>query len=158
MRYFATTQASGTRVVPMSTAWRRLNGRWRIHYSSALDTELRIAAQTRAQLTSKPGSPEIDPRALRAGDEPPLCKPSTSSGWASASLFPTTRMPTPPRKRYCPPPGAARVARGVNFELRDRLIRPARPLVRAFASMRNATANSAAPTMCGAKKLFWITE
>lgn len=68
VRYFATTQASGTRVVPMSTAWRRLNGRWRIHYSSALDTELRIAAQTRAQLNFKPGSPEIDPRALRAGE------------------------------------------------------------------------------------------
>ena len=68
VRYFGTTQASGTRVVPMSIVWRRQDGRWRIHYSSALDVELRIAAQTRAQLNFKPGSPEIDPRALRAGE------------------------------------------------------------------------------------------
>lgn len=68
VRYFGTTQASGTRVVPMSIVWRRQNGRWRIHFSSALDAELRIAAQTRAQFNFKPGSPEIDPRALRAGE------------------------------------------------------------------------------------------
>ena len=68
VRYFGTTQASGTRVVPMSIVWRRHEGRWRIRFSSALDVELRIAAQTRAQLNFKPGSPEIDPRALRAGE------------------------------------------------------------------------------------------
>lgn len=68
VRYLATTQASGTKVVSLSTTWQRANGRWRIHYSSALDGELRIAAQTRVQMNIKPGSQRLDPRALRAGE------------------------------------------------------------------------------------------
>jgi hypothetical protein len=68
VRYLATTQSSGDRVVALSTAWRRAEGRWRIRYSSALDGELRIAAQTRAQLNFRPGSQRLDPRAVLAGD------------------------------------------------------------------------------------------
>jgi hypothetical protein len=67
VRYVATTQASGRKIVPLSTSWHRTNGRWLIRYNSALDSELRIVAQSCVQSEVKPGSNGLDPRALRAG-------------------------------------------------------------------------------------------
>lgn len=68
VRYFATTQASGTAVVPLSTTWTRTSGVWRIRYHAPLDGELRNAAQSRAQYNFRPGSQDLDPRAVRAGE------------------------------------------------------------------------------------------
>lgn len=68
VRYFAAAQSDGSLVRPLAMNWRRSEGRWRITYSAALDGELRFAAQTRAQANFRPGSPRIDPRAIRAGE------------------------------------------------------------------------------------------
>jgi len=68
VRYFATTQASGSAVVPLSTTWTRASGVWRIRYHASLDGELRNAAQSRAQINFRPGAQDLDPRAVRAGE------------------------------------------------------------------------------------------
>lgn len=68
IRYFASTQTSGTGIVPLSITWARTAGMWRIRHNAALDEELKHAAQARAQYNFKPGSPDVDPRAIRAGE------------------------------------------------------------------------------------------
>ena len=68
VRYFAWTPESGGAAVALSMRWRRTGAGWRIRHSSALDGELRRAAQQRVQDRLEPDAQVLDPRAVRAGE------------------------------------------------------------------------------------------
>lgn len=68
LHYYAATQSSGAAAAPLSTTLRRIDGEWRIVYSSALDDELKIVAQAQEQARIRPGAQQLDPRAIAAGE------------------------------------------------------------------------------------------
>lgn len=67
VRYIATPRVSGVTATPASMSWTRTTAGWRIRHSSALDAELREAAQSREQVRVT-SSQALDPRAVRAGE------------------------------------------------------------------------------------------
>lgn len=67
VRYIATPRVGGLTASPASISWTRTPGGWRIRHHSALDAELKEAAQSREQLRVT-SSQSPDPRAVRAGE------------------------------------------------------------------------------------------
>ncbi len=68
VRYFATPRVGGLTALPASISWSRSAGGWRIRHNSALDAELKEAAQGLEQLRVT-SSQALDPRAVRAGEQ-----------------------------------------------------------------------------------------
>ena len=67
VRYLATPRVGGLSAAPGSITWTRTPAGWRIRHNSALDAELKEAAQSREQLRVT-ASQSLDPRAVRAGE------------------------------------------------------------------------------------------
>ncbi|MBJ7470582.1 MAG: hypothetical protein JHD16_04745 [Solirubrobacteraceae bacterium] len=68
IRYVAPAQVTAGAVAPNSIAYRRTGGAWNIVFSSALDDELRLTAQTVVQNSIDPTGKKVAPKAVAAGD------------------------------------------------------------------------------------------